>query len=371
MSWRKTITVLFASASVLAFVACGGNPQADQATAGAAPAQQYPTLAITTQDVTTERSYSATIRGKRDIDIFPQVSGALWQINVTEGQAVKRGQVLFVVDQVPYQAALQQANAGVAAAETALSTAQLNYDARQRLYNEKIISEIELRTAENSLRNAQASVAQAKAAQTSARNNLSYTTVTSPADGVVGTIPYRQGTLVSSAMAQPLTTVSDNADVYVYFSLDETTLLNLARQYGSSEAAIAAMGEAHLRLSDGSLYAHTGRVESISGVIDRSTGSASLRASFPNPDRMLRSGASGSIILPEAHTGVIVIPRAATMRMQDKVFVYRVVDGKATMTLVTILTASPTEYIVTSGLSVGDVIVADGAGLVREGTQID
>lgn len=331
----------------------------------------YKTQTLEPTDYATEQSYTATIRGRQDINIYPQVSGSLWQVKVTEGESVKRGQALFVVDQVPYQAALQQATANVSAAEAALSTAKLNFDARKRLFDEKIISEMELRTAENSLHNAEAALAQARAAQVSARNNLSYTTVTSPADGVVGTLPYRQGTLVGPSMPQPLTMVSDNTEMYVYFSLDENRLLALSRKHGSLEAAVAALGEVQLRLSDGSIYEHKGKVESISGVIDRTTGSASLRAKFPNPARVLRSGATGNVVLTNQHTGVFVIPQAATVRLQDKVLVYKVVDGMAVGTPITVEAGNnPGEYIVTGGLNQGDVIVAEGAGLLREGTKI-
>ncbi len=362
--------VLAAGTIVLGLLvaSCGGNSK-DPKQAQGAPG--YKTLTVEPSEYVTERSYSATIRGRQDINIYPQVSGSLWQVKVNEGQAVKRGQVLFVVDQVPYQAALQQATANVSAAEAALSTSKLNYDARKRLFDEKIISEMELRTAENTLRNAEAALAQAKAAQVSARNNLSYTTVTSPADGVVGTLPYRQGTLVGPSMAQPLTMVSDNAEMYVYFSLDENRLLELSRKYGSLDAAVSTLGEVRLKLSDGSTYAHTGKVESISGVIDRTTGSASLRAKFPNPERMLHSGATGNVVLLHKHTGIFVIPQGATVRLQDKVLVYKVVEGAAVGSPVTVEAgANPTEYIVTSGLNQGDVIVAEGAGLIREGTKI-
>ena len=353
----------------IALPSCGGSTQQGQEQQ--AQAMPYKTMSVSAGDRELEQSYSATIRGRQDIDIYPQVSGRLTQVLVNEGDVVRKGQTLFIIDQVPYQAALAQAKANIQAAKAALSTAKITLDAKQRLFNEKVISQIELEMARNNYQSAEASLAQAKAAELSAHNNLSYTAVTSPADGVVGTLPYRQGTLVSSAMPSPLTTVSDNNQMYVYFSLGEKTLLDLTRKYGSLEAAVKSMGAVQLRLSDGSLYESTGTVESISGVIDRTTGASSLRAKFANPNHLLHSGATGSIILKHSYSNIIVIPQAATYQLQDKVFAYKVVDGKATSTLITVEPINNgTEYLVTDGLKAGDVIIAEGAGLVREGAAI-
>lgn len=353
----------------IALPSCGGSTQQGQEQQ--AQAMPYKTMSVSAGDRELEQSYSATIRGRQDIDIYPQVSGRLTQVLVNEGDVVRKGQTLFIIDQVPYQAALAQAKANIQAAKAALSTAKITLDAKQRLFNEKVISQIELEMARNNYQSAEASLAQAKAAELSAHNNLSYTAVTSPADGVVGTLPYRQGTLVSSAMPSPLTTVSDNNQMYVYFSLGEKTLLDLTRKYGSLEAAVKSMGAVQLRLSDGSLYESTGTVESISGVIDRTTGASSLRAKFANPNHLLHSGATGSIILKHSYSNIIVIPQAATYQLQDKVFAYKVVDGKATSTLITVEPINNgTEYLVTDGLKAGDIIIAEGAGLVREGAAV-
>ena len=353
----------------ITLTSCGGSTQQGQEQQ--AQAMPYKTMSVSAGDRELEQNYSATIRGRQDIDIYPQVSGRLTQVLVNEGDVVRKGQTLFIIDQVPYQAALAQAKANIQAAKAALSTAKITLDAKQRLFNEKVISQIELDMARNSYQSAEASLVQAKAAELSAHNNLSYTAVTSPADGVVGTLPYRQGTLVSSAMPSPLTTVSDNSQMYVYFSLGEKMLLDLTRKYGSLEAAVKSMGAVQLRLSDGSLYESTGTVESISGVIDRTTGASSLRAKFANPNHLLHSGATGSIILKHSYSNIIVIPQAATYQLQDKVFAYKVVDGKATSTLITVEPINNgTEYLVTDGLKAGDVIIAEGAGLVREGAAV-
>ena len=299
------------------------------------------------------------------------MSGTIQELCVSEGETVRAGQTLFVIDQVPYKAALNTAEANVKAAEAALASAELKYESNRQLYERKVVSDYTLKTAENEYLTAQAQLAQMQAQQVNAANNLSYTVVKSPCDGVVGTLPYRVGALVSSAMAAPLTTVSDNSSMYVYFSMTENQLLSLIRQYGSVDEALAEMPEISLRLNDGSTYGETGRIESISGVIDTQTGTVSVRAVFPNKSRLLFSGSSGNVLIPSVYEDCMVIPQEATVRYQDKVLVYKVVDGKAVSTLVTVADVDDgREYIVEDGLSVGDEIVAKGAGLLRDGMQV-
>ena len=328
-------------------------------------------MTVSPTDRMISSAYSATIRGRQDIDIYPQVGGTLTKVSVTEGQRVKSGQTLFIIDQVPYEAALQTAVANVESAKASLATAQLTYDSKEELYKENVVSAFDLSTAKNSLLAAKAQLAQAKAQEVSARNNLSYTVVKSPADGVVGTLPYRVGALVSSSIPEPLTTVSDNSDMYVYFSMTENQLLGLIRQYGSKDEALKSMPAIDLQLNDKSAYPEQGQIESISGVIDRSTGTVSLRAVFPNKDGLLHSGGAGNIILPSIYKDCIAVPQAATFELQNKVYVYKVVDGKASSAMIDVEKISNgREYIARAGLVPGDVIVAEGVGLLREGTPI-
>ena len=316
-------------------------------------------------------SYSATIRGRQDIDIYPQVSGTIEKLCVTEGQTVRRGQLLFVIDQIPYRAALKTAVANVEAARAAMATAELTYNSNKELYAQKVVSEFSLKTAENTYLTAKAQLTQAEAQEVNARNNLSYTEVKSPSDGVVGALPYRVGALVGANLPYPLTTVSDNSDMYVYFSLTENQLLALTRQYGSMDEALKNMPEVELILNDNSVYNKKGVIESISGVIDRQTGTVMARVVFPNESRLLHSGASGTIVVPSIYKDCIAIPQGATVQMQDKVVVYKVVDGKAVSTLITVAGINDgREYVVLSGLQSGDEIISEGAGLVREGTQV-
>lgn len=294
-------------------------------------------------------SYSASIEGMQDIDIYPQVSGYIEKLNVSEGDVVRQGEVLFVIDQVPYKAALETAVANVEVAKASLATAELTYKSTKELYAKKVVSSFNLQTTENEYLTAKAQLAQAKAQEVNARNNLSYTEVKSPSNGVIGMLPYRVGALVSSNMSQPLTTVSDNATMYVYFSMTENQLL----------------------LNDGSVYEEKGKIESVSGVIDKETGTVGVRAVFPNASRLLHSGASGNVLIPSVYKKCIVIPQGATVQLQDKILAYKVVDGKAVSTLIKVAPVNDgKEYIVLDGLKAGDEIVADGAGMIREGTQV-
>ena len=361
---KQTFVKAAVMACFMAAVSCGQAPTA------MGPAE-YAVMTIATTDREIPINYSATIRGRQDIAIYPQVSGTIFELCVNEGQTVSKGQPLFIIDQVPYKAALQTAEANVAAAKAGVATAQLTYDSKKELYAKNVVSQYDLLTAENTLLTAKAQLAQAEAQRVNAANNLSYTVVKAPANGVVGTLPYRVGALVSASISKRLTTVSDNSDVYVYFSMTENQLLNLTRQYGSIANTLKNMPDVRLVLNDGSVYDRTGRIESISGVIDTSTGSVQLRAVFPNADGLLHSGGAGSVIVPNIHKDCVVVPQVATFELQNKVYVYKVEDGKATSSMIDVEKINNgREYIVKSGLTPGDVIVAEGVGLLREGTPI-
>lgn len=365
---KKTVLMLLALVSVSTFLcSCSGKKTQQQM-----PSANFETMKVATKDVTMSTKYSATIRGRQDIEVYPQVGGTLWKLCVTEGQKVTKGQTLFIIDQVPYQAALNTAVAAQEAANAGLATAQLNYDSKKKLFDDGIISDVELQTSHNALLSAKAQVAQANAQVVNARNSLSYTVVKSPANGVVGTLPYRQGALVSSAMPQPLTTVSDNTQMYVYFSISEAQLLNMTRENGSKEAAIGQMPDVTLLLVDGSEYPYKGKVESVSGVVDRSTGTVQVRATFDNPEKLLLSGSTGYVVIPTVFKDKIVVPATATVQMQDKFKVYLVdKDNIAHEQIVTTESLSNgKEYVIKDGLKVGDIIVAEGAGMLRDGQDI-
>ncbi len=361
---KQTFVKAAVMACFMAAVSCGQAPTA------MGPAE-YAVMTIATTDREIPINYSATIRGRQDIAIYPQVSGTIFALCVNEGQTGSNGLPRFSLAPAPFTAALQTAEANGAAAKAGVATAQLTYDSKKELYAKNVVSQYDLLTAENTLLTAKAQLAQAEAQRVNAANNLSYTVVKAPANGVVGTLPYRVGALVSASISKPLTTVSDNSDVYVYFSMTENQLLNLTRQYGSIANTLKNMPDVRLVLNDGSVYDRTGRIESISGVIDTSTGSVQLRAVFPNADGLLHSGGAGSVIVPNIHKDCVVVPQVATFELQNKVYVYKVEDGKATSSMIDVEKINNgREYIVKSGLTPGDVIVAEGVGLLREGTPI-
>ena len=331
----------------------------------------YETMEITLGDRTLTTGYSAAISGVQTVEIRPQVSGMITDILIEEGESVTKGQVLFIIDQTPYKAAYEIAVANVKSAEAALSTAQLILESNKNLYEQDVVSEFDLMTAQNDLTEAEARLALCKAEEVNASNNLSYTEVRSPVNGVASMIPYRVGALVNSSIAQPLVTVSDDSRVYAYFSMAENQMLDMVQQYGSLNNAIRQMPEVELIMSNGEKYEHTGKINAISGTISESTGAVSIRAVFNNRNHLLRNGGSGTIIIPTTLKDAIVIPQSATYELQDRVFVYKIVDGKASSTEIHVAPQNNgVEYIVTDGLELGDIIVAEGAGLIKEGTPI-
>lgn len=332
---------------------------------------KYPLLTLTPEDRQLSVKYSAVIEGKQDVEVRPQVSGTITQVLVEEGAHVHKGQVLFIIDQVPYRAALQKARAAVATAEANEATAKQTLDGKMSLYEDKVISDFELRTAQNEYKSTQAALLQAQAELTDAQNNLSYTEVKSPVDGYAGMTSYRIGALVSASMTDPLIRVSDNSEMYAYFSLSEKQVLTLTVQYGSLDQALASFPEVSLELNDGSTYAQKGKVDVISGIIDKTTGTVSLRAIFSNPDKRLMSGGSANIIVPYDRTQCIVIPQGGTYEIQNRIFAFKVIDGKAVSTPIEVFEINNgTEYIVEKGLQAGDVIVSEGAGLLKDGTIV-
>jgi membrane fusion protein (multidrug efflux system) len=331
----------------------------------------YETLSVTRGERTLTTGYSAAISGVQTVEIRPQVSGMITEILIEEGESVRKGQVLFVIDQTPYKAAYEIAVANVKSAEAALSTAQLILESNKNLYEQDVVSEFDLMTAQNDLIEAEARLTLCKAEEVNASNNLSYTEVRSPVNGVASMIPYRVGALVNSNISQPLVTVSDDSQVYAYFSMAENQMLNMVLEYGSLNNAIKQMPEVELIMSNGQTYEYRGKINAISGTISETTGAVSLRAVFNNRNHLLRNGGSGTIIIPTTLKDAIIIPQSATYELQDRVFVYKVIDGKASATEIRV---SPQnngkEYIVEAGLEVGDIIVAEGAGLIKEGTEI-
>ena len=354
------------AASLLLLASCGEKEQRV-----AQEAQQYKLLDIKKEDIALTSNYSASIRGRQDIKIVPRVDGHLTNVAITEGSKVKEGETLFIIDQVRYKADLESAKASVAVQKAVVATAKLTLDSKQALYKKNIVSEFELISAQNALKTAQAQLMQAQAQENSAQNNLSFTVIKSPSEGVVGKLPYRKGDYVSPNTQDGLTVVADNSEMYVYFSMSERQIMDLVVQYGSMDSALVNLPNIKLRLSNQTIYPHEGKIESISGIVDASTGAVSIRAAVPNDERLLLSGSSGSVIVPHIQNNAIVIPQEATFEIQNKVYVYRVIDGVTKSTIVTVDKINDgKQYIVTSGLNEGETIIAEGAGLVQEGITV-
>lgn len=361
----KSRIVLFAFC--LALLSSCGKKGFDM---GGAPECAVQTLQPATVNLTS--SYPATIKGKQDVEIRPQVSGFITKVCVDEGSMVRKGQVLFIIDPTQYEAAARSAKAAVATAEAAVSTQQITVDNKRALNKKNIISDYDLAMAENSLASAKAQLASAKAQLISAEQNLGFTNVKSPSDGIVNDIPYRLGSLVSPSIATPLTIVSDITEMYVYASLTEKELLELVRKDGSQSAAVETYPEVQLQLSDGSTYDQKGKIETISGVINANTGAVSIRATFPNSNHLLRSGGMGNLIIPYHMENALVVPQKATTEIQDKKFVFlQQPDNTVKMNEITILNIdNGQEYVVTSGLKQGDLIVIENVGTLKDGQTI-
>lgn len=329
------------------------------------------TVQATTADLKT--SYPATIKGMQDIEIRPKVSGYLVKLLVDEGSTVHKGQPLFLIDSEQYRASVKAAQAQIRVCKANFATQKLTVENKRMLFKQNIISNYDLQMAVNTLASYEAQLAAAQAQLQSAEDNLRWCTVTSPADGVVGSIPYRVGSLVSAQSAEALTTVSNISKMYVYFSMTEKQLLALTREAGGVNAAIKKMPAVSLVLSDGSTYSQNGTISTVSGVIDPSTGSVQMRATFDNAQHILRSGGTGSILVPTHANDAIIVPQSATFDVQDKKFVYVVNNDKSVATReITVLPQNDGQtYVVASGLRSGERIVVDGVNQLKNGQKIN
>jgi len=361
---KKNKFLMFAAAAVM-FASCGGG--------GGRPTfgdNEYPVVTVGTSSTMMQTTYPATIKGVQDVQICPKVQGFIRQINVKEGQTVGAGQVLFVLDNVTYQAQVRQAEASVNTAQASCNTAKLSLENSQKLHESGVIGDFELQSATNSYESAKAGLAQAQASLASAKEMLSFCYVKSPAAGVVGTLPYKVGTLVNTASV--LTTVSNNSSMEVYFSLTEKDALAMSQTAGGQNAALGAMPNVQLQLADGSIYGHEGKVTKMSGVIDASTGSVQIIAVFQNPEKILKSGGSGAIIIPKSNSDAIIIPQNCVSEVQNKKFVYVLSkDNKVKYTEIKVDPQNDgNNYIVTDGLKVGDKYVTNGITKLSDGMEI-
>jgi len=337
------------------------------------PADTYKTLCVERQDYTLNRRFTARIESQQKVEVRPVVGGTLVKECVKEGAQVKKGQPLFIIDQAPYIAAVDAAKAQVATARATLSTAQLNLEGKEKLYAQQMVGEFDLRRARHARDEAAAQLESAQAELASARTNLNYTTICSPVDGKISLLEFFEGELVDPSVELPITTIAVNNHIYAYFSLSEKLYTDLFEEYGcsSSSELISKLPPVTLYTTWDEQLPQKGHIDAVSGSADTSTGAVLLRASFNNPSEVFRNGSNGYIELPSTKHGVIAIPQDAVIRIQDKYFVYRVIEGKAVSTEITVLpSADNLHYVVISGLNERDVIIAENAGMVSEGMAI-
>ena len=361
---KKNKFLLMAAAAMM-LASCGGGggrPQFGD--------NEYPVVTVGTSSTTMQSTYPAVIKGVQDVEIHPKVQGFITQINVKEGQTVSAGQVLFVLDNVTYQAQVRQAQASVNTAQAGCNTSKLSYENSQKLHENGVIGDFELQSAANQYEQSKASLAAAEASLASAKEMLSYCYVKSPASGVVGSLPFKVGALVNTG--NTLTSVSNISSMEVFFSMTEKDVLEMGKNEGGLNGAIKAMPAVKMKLADGSFYGLEGTVTKMSGVIDPTTGSVQMIAVFQNPEKLLKSGGSGTIVIPHDNTNAIIIPQSCVSEVQDKHFVYILdKDNKVKYSEIKVSPQNDgNNYIVTEGLKTGDKFVTNGITKLTDGMEI-
>jgi membrane fusion protein, multidrug efflux system len=374
MSTRSSLdrALLFLSAivSIVTFIACNSTAANNM---GAPPPPQLPVITVSEKPVSTYQEFSASIEGSKDIEIRPQVEGYIEQIFVDEGAHVKKGQVLFKINDRPYFEQLQNARAGLASAKANLVAAEINVAKIEPLVKNNIVSDVQLRTAKAAYDAAAAQVAQAQTLVRNAEINLGYTRITAPVEGYIGRIPLKIGSLVGMSTPEPLTVLSEIKNVFAYFSLSENEFINFGQAHGGAtmEQKLKQAPPVELVLADGSIYPLKGKIELVAGQFNETTGSIAFRASFPNPNAQLRSGNTGRVRIAQPVKSGIIVPQEATYEMQDKLFVFALTDSnKVTSVAIKPSSRSGNYYVVESGVKPGDKIVYSGLDRLRDGAVI-
>ncbi|WP_269227728.1 efflux RND transporter periplasmic adaptor subunit [Flavobacterium eburneipallidum] len=363
----KKITLLSLLAAFV--ISCADKSQAP----GAAPVPLLPVATVTNENTITDSEYPASIQGKVDVEIRPQVSGNLDRVLVDEGAYVSKGQTLFKINERPFREQLNNALASLHGAEAALINAQLEVDKLTPLVQNKVVSDYQLKLAKSSYRIAASNIEQSKAMVASAKINLGYTNVTAPVSGYIGRLPKKQGSLVSASDMEPLTTLSDVHEVVAYFSLSETDFINFKSHYAGKTIGdkINHLPPVSLILADNNAYPQKGKIDMVDGQFDKTTGAITLRATFPNANGTLRSGNTGKIRLGINHDNAILVPQSATVEMQDKIFVFTLnKENKVSKMPITVIGKSGVNYLISEGVKSGDQIVLSGIDKLQEGQLI-
>jgi membrane fusion protein (multidrug efflux system) len=355
---------------MLSFYSCKSD-EASQDKAKKA-VKTYPVMTVEPRTVTLNIQYPASLQGKQNVEIRPRVEGYIEKILIDEGAAVKKGQLLFRLDGAQYEQNVRSAEADIKMATAEVNAAQMQVNKNKNLVEKNIISPYELQSAEYTLQSKQAALAQAKAKLLNAKTDLNYTYIKSPVSGVIGNLTYRIGSLVTGNSAQPLTTVSDISSIYAYFSMNEKDFLALVKSSNSLQQKLNQMTGIKLLLADGSEYSYKGKIETVGGIINSETGAANFRAVFPNPQNLIRSGASATIVIPQVIKNAILIPQKSVYEIQGKRFVYIAGrDGKLKSSEITVMPVTVGQFfVVTGGLAQGDIIVTEGVNMLKESSTI-
>lgn len=358
-------------AALIILYACGSE---QQPSAGADQPQEYPVISVQPESTVLHADYPASLQGVQNIEIRPKVDGFIEKIYVDEGASVKKGQLLFKIHAPQYEQETRTAAAAIKSAEAEVGAARMQVEKVMPLVKEEIVSNYELQAAKYALETKEAVLAQSRASLINARTNLGYTTIVSPVNGVVGSIPFKTGSLVSSSSAQPLTTVSEISNVYAYFSFNEKQFLEFTAAYKGRtlEEKLEQLPPVSLILPNGMEYTERGKVTAINGLINPETGAVSFRATFPNAAGLIRSGGSATVRIHRKIDSALLVPQKATYEMQGKRFVYKVdAGGIAKSTEIAVLEGASGEFfVVQSGLAEGDRIISSGVGSLKDGTKI-
>ena len=373
----ENLRIAFSFAALLFIFSCGTKDAKTGAAGSGAAAnavKDYTVLTIIPQTTTLYNDYPATIQGQQNVEIRPKIDGYMEKIYVDEGATVRKGQLLFQISAPQYEEEVRTAQANIKIAQADVNAAQMEVNKVRPLVAKNIISNYELQSAEYTLQAKQAALAQARATLANARTNLGYTSITSPVNGVIGTIPYKIGSLVSSNTTQPLTTVSNIGNIYAYFSVNEKQALEFSTRVKglTTKERLASIPPVTLILANGSELPQKGRIETASGLINTATGSISVRATFPNPGNLVRSGSSGAVRIPATLDSAVLVPQRSTYEIQGKRFVYLVSDSGTVKSreIKTRESSNGQFFVVQEGLRPGDKIVLEGVASLREDARI-
>lgn len=373
-SYRRVCLVLLIAAFMVS--SCGNKSKN-----GEKPQVKYETKVIQPESRVYNMTFPATLEGTNEARVYPQVGGTIKSKNFTSGTLVHKGQTLFVIDPTEYQLSVQSAEAELSVAKAKLETTKLQYESNQQLFAQKVISDYVLKTSLNDYNSAKASVQQAEAQFNIAKTNLGYCNVTAPFEGYITSNGYGIGDM--AVTSNFLCMVSDHREIYADFSMDETQLLRINREFQlkvtekglvatNGKLARDAMPTVNLKLKDGSTYKYEGKMTRVDATLNHGTGTVTCQATFTNPDGVLRSGLTATVLIPIKLDSVMVVPQTAAVNLQDQKMFYRVKeDGTVEGVICQVYPSDDgKEYYIMDGLKSGDEVVTNGVRKLSNGTKI-